>query len=106
MRQSFLLLDFEDASADSLKCMLMSCTLQPLYLTSEEVCVGRIQYNMSGVHLCSRICGVVHVWKGRQAYLWVQTLSNCSQAQSAQVSFTCNIEKWGGPGIIPHVNRT
>ena len=39
MRQSFLLLDFEDASADSLKCMLMSCTLQPLYLTSEEVCV-------------------------------------------------------------------
>jgi len=36
MRQGFLLLDFEDASADYLKCMLLSCTLQPLYLTSEE----------------------------------------------------------------------
>ena len=63
MRQGFLLLDFEDASADSLKCMLMSCTLQPLYLTSEEVCVGRVQYNMSGVHLCSRICAMVCVWQ-------------------------------------------
>ena len=53
MRQGFLLLDFEDASADSLKCMLMSCTLQPLYLTSEEVCTGRVQYNTSGVYLRS-----------------------------------------------------
>ena len=50
MRQGFLLLDFEDASADSLKSMLLLCTLQPLYLTSEEVggcreCVG--QSNLS-----------------------------------------------------------
>ena len=37
MRQALLLLDFEDTSADSLKLMLLSCTLQPLYIKSEEV---------------------------------------------------------------------
>ena len=41
MRQALLLLDFEDTSADSLKLMLLSCTLQPLYIKSEEVRGGR-----------------------------------------------------------------
>jgi len=45
MRQGFLLLDFEDASADYLKCMLLSCTLQPLYLTSEEVGMENVLVN-------------------------------------------------------------
>ena len=82
MRQSFLLLDFEDASADSLKCMLMSCTLQPLYLTSEEVCVGRIQYNTVYVW-CASV--VKNMWYGgclqRKTRISVgaHTVSPCSK---------------------------
>ena len=37
MRQAFLLLDFEDNSAEPFKAMLLSATLQPLYINTEEV---------------------------------------------------------------------
>ena len=37
MRQAFLLLDFEDGSAEPFKAMLLSATLQPLYINTEEV---------------------------------------------------------------------
>ncbi|XP_064397126.1 condensin-2 complex subunit G2-like isoform X2 [Halichondria panicea] len=36
MRQAFLLLDFEDGSAEPFKAMLLSATLQPLYINTEE----------------------------------------------------------------------
>ena len=36
MRQALLLLDFEDSSADSIKHLLLSCLIEPLYLYSEE----------------------------------------------------------------------
>ncbi|XP_064397561.1 condensin-2 complex subunit G2-like [Halichondria panicea] len=36
MRQAFLLLDFEDISAEPFKAMLLSATLQPLYINTEE----------------------------------------------------------------------
>ena len=39
MRQSLLLLDFEDPSADPLKLMLLSCCAEPVYLKAVEVCV-------------------------------------------------------------------
>ena len=38
LRQSLLLLDFEDNSSESLKQMLHQCILHPLYLKHEEVC--------------------------------------------------------------------
>lgn len=37
MRQAFLLLDFEDPSVEPFKAMLLSATLQPLYLNMDEV---------------------------------------------------------------------
>ncbi len=37
MRTAFLLLDFEDSSAEPFKAMLLSATLQPLYINSDEV---------------------------------------------------------------------
>ena len=36
-RKALLLLDFEDESADSLKCLLVTCFIHPAYLKFEEV---------------------------------------------------------------------
>jgi hypothetical protein len=37
VREAFLLLDFEDATTEPFKTMLLSSTLQHAYLNSEEV---------------------------------------------------------------------
>lgn len=36
VRQAFLLLDFEDPSADIMKAMLLSCSVHPLYLRCDQ----------------------------------------------------------------------
>ena len=51
MRQAFLLLDFEDPSVEPFKAMLLSATLQPLYLNMEEVSFAMISkafYRIAG----------------------------------------------------------
>lgn len=45
MRQAFLLLDFEDPSVEPFKAMLLSATLQPLYLNMEEVSDYYLSYS-------------------------------------------------------------
>ena len=37
VREAFLLLDFEDQSTDPFKTMLLSCTMQHVYLNLDEV---------------------------------------------------------------------